>query len=245
MTTMYYTILSSGNRKAGIGRSQRLKLRDFLVAQGFPLDFPLPQARSIWSKWLAEAMPPPVARALLSALPIGSFVLLDVYSGIGGWVLGAFWTGKLRKAYAIEIDKRKCVILRAMAEKYGIELETICADALGLDLRSLSRADIVVGSPPCEDISLASEMQKHFGKYRPKGTFRLTRRFFEIVDAVGPRYWLLENVYAKSYAEFLRELRGDIRFLRRVDFSRWVPQYRYRLIASNYSLFHVQIDRWL
>mgnify|MGYP007109746854 CR=1 FL=1 len=53
MVAMYYTILSSSNRKSGIDRSQRLKLRDFLVAQGFPLDYPLPQARKVWSKWLA------------------------------------------------------------------------------------------------------------------------------------------------------------------------------------------------
>jgi len=242
---IYYTIISSSCRKSGIGRESNLKLRDYLIAQGFPLDFPLPQVREIWAKWLAEAMPPPVARALIDMLPLERFTMIDVFCGIGGWILGAHQTGKLVKAIGIDIDKRKLKILECACEKYGICAEFVCADIGKLDPSTLPNVDLVVGSPPCQDISLARCIVEYKGIFKPRGTYPLTERFFEIIDAIRPKYWIMENVYNRKYVEFLRELRDDIRFVQKVDFSKWVPQLRKRLIVSNYPLGNQMLDDFL
>lgn len=56
------------------------------------------------------------------------------------------------------------------------------------DIEMLPKADIVLGSPPCPDFSIAKIGND------PKEGMKLVREFLRLKDVVKPKYWIMENV---------------------------------------------------
>ena len=115
-----------------------------------------------------------------------------------------------------------------------------CLDIRDFDPSSAPKVDIVVGSPPCTQFSLANRG----GKGDIQEGLKDVEKFLEIVEAVKPRFWAMENVPRLS-SIVCRELNqgGSLhRFcpldptLMVVDSSEWgIPQRRQRCIMGNFD----------
>jgi len=194
-------------------------------AQTFPKSWIFPvQEYKRW-KWLAEAFPPKVAEHLFNTYVDGSNnVLLDLFAGIGGWGLGAVWSGKFRKIVMVEIDREKCRYLDMNFRRLGVDYEVVCDDVRNVDYSKIG-ADVITASPPCEDLTIL----KHFN-YNPtnKGTVPLTLFTIQLVDRMRPRIALYENVYRVVLRDLLEKHGWRVM---RFDMSKIIPQKRVRLIA--------------
>lgn len=204
----------------------RFSFEEALVAQSFPKSWIFPDHITKRWKWLGEAFPPKVAEYLFRQYAHGeNLVLLDLFAGIGGWGLGAYYCKRFKRIIMVEIDKEKCKYLRLNFERLGIDFEVICGDVRKVDYSTLGRVDVVSASPPCEDLTIL----KCFN-YNPtrKGTVPLTLFTLELVDELRPRVAFYENVYRKLLARLLSKHGWRVM---RFDMSKIIPQKRVRLIG--------------
>lgn len=160
---------------------------------------------------------------------------IDLYSGVGGWSLGLALSG-------IEVV--------ASYERFEPANETnrknnrhdaIKADIRTMRLEDLPRGiDLVVGSPPCTQFSYANRG----GGGDIADGLKDIHRFFEIVEHVKPKQWVMENV--PRVADVLRrELRegGQLaKFaylapsIHVVNMEEWgLPQRRKRCLAGDFD----------
>ena len=205
----------------------RFSFEEAREAQSFPRDWVFPPEKSVRWKWLAEAFPPRVATYLLSRYVSGKdLVLLDLFAGIGGWGLGAVWSGRFAKIIMVEKDVRKCAYLRLNFRRLGVDFEVVCEDVRAVDFSSVG-ADVITASPPCEDLTKL----RFFSKSRntvSKGTIPLTLLTVRIAEQLRPKIALYENVYRKPLKSILTSYGWDVM---RFDMSRIIPQKRVRLIG--------------
>lgn len=114
--------------------------------------------------------------------------VIDLFSGCGGLSLGASRTG-LMPSWAIELDKHA-----ATAHKTNFpSCNTLNGDISDVEPSELSkefsvRPDIVFGGPPCQGFSYIGKRQTD----DPRN--QLLDRFFEFVQALKPRAFVMENV---------------------------------------------------
>jgi len=207
------------------GLLSRFTFEEARKAQTFPESWVFPEQKTLKWKWLAEAFPPKVAQYLFNKyVKDTDLVLLDLFAGIGGWGLGAVWSGKFTKVIMVEWDVLKCKYLSMNFTRLGVDFEVICKDVRQVDFSSIE-ADVIASSPPCEDLT----MLRFFSKNEiNKGTIPLTLLTLKIVDEVKPRTAFYENVYRKHLKELLEKHGWNVM---RFDMSKIIPQKRIRLIA--------------
>ena len=193
-------------------------------AQSFPSWWVFPNSKTKKWKWLAEAFPPRVACYLFNKYVKGEgLTLLDLFAGIGGWGLGAAWSGKFREVVMVEIDGEKVVFLNLNFAKLNIKYRVICRDARQVNYDF--NIDVVTASPPCEDLTIL----KHFNYNETnKGTMPLTLFTIELVEKLKPKIAFYENVYRLQLKELLEKKGWKVY---RFDMSKIIPQKRTRLIA--------------
>jgi len=192
---------------------------------------------------IADAVPPCGVARFLALERLGGRVVdrlpdrgivVDYAAGIGGWAialyeaLGASGRAAEYTVYAYDVDPWRLSVYRRAVERYtGWRVVTRRVD-LRRQLPDVS-ADVAVGSPPCEDFSVANHH-----RVESRG-FELVARYLDYVDATRPRVALFEEVAT------LRAVRQALEgFLRRrgwayevVDFSALgVPQARRRRILG-------------
>jgi len=201
----------------------RFSFEEALYAQTFPDNWLFPEAKTTKWKWLGEAFPPKVAEYLFSRFVEGNnLTLLDLFAGIGGWGLGAIWSGKFRKIVMVEIDREKCRYLKLNLSRLNVDFEVICDDVRNVDA---IRADVITASPPCEDLTVL----KFFSKNETNvGTIPLTLHTIKYVEEARPKIAFYENVYRRQLAELLRRHGWHVE---KFDMSRIIPQKRVRLLA--------------
>lgn len=120
------------------------------------------------------------------AQPRGRLRVLDVCAGAGGASEGLRRAG-LRPALAIDNDPWALLSHQANHP----DTEHLLADISTLDPSTLGRFDVVWGSPPCMEFSSANRAN---GPLDTEEGMRLVRAFLGIVEAVRPRWWVMENV---------------------------------------------------
>jgi site-specific DNA-cytosine methylase len=205
----------------------RFTFEEAKEAQTFPEWWEFPQSKTKRWKWLGEAFPPRVAEYLFNRFLSGTgYVLLDLFAGIGGWGLGATWSGRFSKVVMVEVNPEKCLYLRRNFSKLGIEYEVLCTDVRKV---GPMKVDVITASPPCEDLTVL----KYFN-YNPTdcGTVPLTIYTLEYVGRVNPALALYENVYRKLLVDILRKYGwAAVRF----DMSGVIPQRRVRLLGYRTS----------
>lgn len=168
-------------------------------------------------------------------LPIKSLRALDLYSGIGGWSLGLRAAG-LDVAGSYELWPEAVATYNA-----NLSTKRSPTDIRTLDLRTLpKRIDLVVGSPPCTEFSFSNKG----GRGDIDEGFKDIVRFFEIVERVRPKYWILENVprTAALIEQGLKTARHPLFRFRKLrpafrifDFSEFgLPQCRRRCLAGDF-----------
>lgn len=116
---------------------------------------------------------------------------LDLFSGIGGFALGAYWAGcRFDSHYFSEVDE------------YAIKIyKQRFPDAIGLgDIRNIRGADlpagewIIAGGFPCQDISVAGK-----GAGLAGARSGLWYEYARIIGELRPRFAIMENVGALTH----------------------------------------------
>lgn len=141
--------------------------------------------------------------------------VIDLFCGVGGATLG-FKRAGFEVILGVDIDE---VALSSFKANHP-EIETWQMDIMDLSAKDLPKADVILGSTPCTEFSIANRKRTC--------DMTLTYHFLKIVYHYKPRFWMLENV--PGIARFLHGVRYNI--LNAADYG--VPQRRKRCIAGKY-----------
>lgn len=116
-----------------------------------------------------------------------NYSVLDLFSGCGGFTEGLVSarneSGRLIPIGAVEIDEAAAA---TYAANFGSHVYVgDIADWIGTDLPA---ADVIVGGPPCQGFSTLGKQDESDSRNK------LWRHYVEVVAAVQPSYFVLENV---------------------------------------------------
>jgi len=123
---------------------------------------------------------------------------LDLFAGAGGFSLGAIEAG-IDIVGALEIHKHAAATYGAnVKRKGGAKVTVIKEDILTVSPAEAMRqwcvaantVDVIIGGPPCQGFS--SHRINNAGVDDPRN--KLLGRYFEFVEAIRPRIFLVENV---------------------------------------------------
>lgn len=143
--------------------------------------------------------------------------VIDLFCGAGGSSLGYKMAG-FDIILAVDVNE---VVLSSYHANHP-EVETLQADIMQLTAKDLPKADIILGSTPCQEFSTANLNRTY--------DTDLTYKFLKIIYDYKPKYWMLENV--PGLAPYLHGV--DYNILNAADYG--VPQKRKRCIAGKYPL---------
>ena len=143
--------------------------------------------------------------------------VIDLFCGAGGSSLGYKMAG-FDVILAVDCNE---VALSSYKANHP-EVETRQTDIMQLTANDLPKADVILGSTPCQEFSTA--------KLNCTYDMTLTNHFLSIIHEYNPKYWMLENV--PGIAKYLPDTNYNI--LNAADYG--VPQKRHRCIAGKYPL---------
>ncbi|GAK46785.1 C-5 cytosine-specific DNA methylase [Tepidicaulis marinus] len=129
---------------------------------------------------------------------------IDLYCGVGGWGLGL----ELAGIDVVESYEWWNPAIDTHAANLGRRPRAV--NIRELDLSELPKdIDIVVGSPPCTQFSYANRG----GGGDLSDGIKDIAKFFEVVEYLKPRYWILENVprISKILKDHVFTKRGKLR----------------------------------
>lgn len=109
--------------------------------------------------------------------------VLDLFCGCGG-----FSEGFRQAGHEIVAGVDNWGVALASFKGNHPEAKIVFRDVMRLDLQELPDAEIVIGSPPCVEYSIANLRKGN------EANTTLLDRFLEIVTELGPRYWVMEEV---------------------------------------------------
>ncbi len=123
---------------------------------------------------------------------------ISLYSGAGGLDLG-FARERFEIRWAIDHDP-------FAVETYNTNLEpyACCGDVLQIDPPRGLRPDIVIGGPPCQGFSVIGRMDPEDPRSRH------VDHFFDVVEEVEPRAFVMENVKALALSDRWTEIRNRL-----------------------------------
>jgi len=143
--------------------------------------------------------------------------VVDLFCGCGGFSLGFDYAG-FEIIFALDSWKTAC-------ESYQTNfpsVEVVCEDALNLTAEDIPDADIIIGSPPCQDFSVANIKRNY--------DTSLIEWFWNVVREKNPKYVIMEEV--PQVRRFLPPDIPVVRIYRMCDYG--VPQIRKRLFAGQF-----------
>lgn len=128
-----------------------------------------------------------------------TYNVVSLFSGAMGLDVGLEQTGRFRVLACVEVQPEFCETIRAnqLAGLLDDRLKIFERDITDLDPLELldtiglkpGQVDLLVGGPPCQAFSTAGRRQT---VHDPRGT--LLWQFLRFVEALRPRFFLLENV---------------------------------------------------
>ena len=154
------------------------------------------------------------------------FDVLDFCCGCGGFSKGFVDTG-FRLKYAIDNWK----LCKETYEYNFPETEFILSDVNDLDPEDFSNIDILIGSPPCKNLSKANS------ESNLKKGMKLVSIFLRWVEIIQPKFWIMENV--ETIKKYLKLFTNNIKIplikiFNCADYG--VPQIRKRCFSGNYII---------
>jgi DNA (cytosine-5)-methyltransferase 1 len=161
----------------------------------------------------------------------------DLFCGAGGFSEGFRQTAGFEIKWAL--DNWQPAIL-TFEKNQGITV--IPKNITEFDFKDFEQVDVLIGSPPCVHFSIA----KNGGNGNNLEGLELVEKFFEAVNKLNPKYWIMENVpnIRKTLTKFVRdgvfEHAGfkckipKIELLNSADFG--VPQKRKRVFLGDFPL---------
>ncbi len=138
---------------------------------------------------------------------------IDLFSGAGGFSLAAHQCG-IDVIAAIELDKAASITYRKnLIERLESPTKLINGDINAVDLPALMKElnlkpgelDLLLGGPPCQGFS--THRINNAGIDDPRN--QLLLKYFDFVDGLRPKAFLIENVAGllwKRHEEYLRKL---------------------------------------
>jgi hypothetical protein len=181
------------------GRTREEQARTYyLWAQTVPRQFwryfahlPLTQFGEV----VADMVPPLAIANLLRYLDLYYYfkgaTVLDLFSGVCGWLMAfAYLTDryKPRQWIAVDIDSHRLQICRLISRDLGVDVQTVKRD-LTAPYVSRDDVDIVVGSPPCHEFSVATVSRAR----RIEDGLRLVRNYLRSVELINPAAAVMEE----------------------------------------------------
>jgi len=109
--------------------------------------------------------------------------VVDIFCGQGGWSEGFHANGF------------ECVGVDIVDVGYPYEL--ILQDVRTLDGKRFKGFDVIIGSPPCRDFSMATQANKGYPSRTPPDPQKgldLIYHFDRIIREAQPTFWAMENV---------------------------------------------------
>ncbi|WP_456327117.1 DNA cytosine methyltransferase [Archaeoglobus sp.] len=144
-----------------------------------------------------------------------TLTVVDLFCGCGGFSLGFDYAG-FKIIFALDNWKVACESYQANFP----DVEVLCENALNLSPDDIPDADIIIGSPPCQDFSIANLKKKY--------DTTLIDWFWDVVREKKPKYVIMEEV--PPVKRFLPSDVPMVRIYRMCDYG--VPQIRRRLFAG-------------
>ncbi|MFD2113254.1 DNA cytosine methyltransferase [Thiorhodococcus fuscus] len=135
-------------------------------------------------------------------------VLIDLFSGCGGFSLGAHRAG-FHVAAAFDNDP---ILSSSFESNFPSTLHELrdVAGLRGEDLRAVAggRVDGIFGGPPCQGFSDIGRRD------RSDPRRRLLAHFYRLVAETGPTFFVMENVRGLAYRNARDELEGALAYVR-------------------------------
>lgn len=126
----------------------------------------------------------------------------DLFCGCGGLSLGLEKAG-LQVAWACDNWDKAVEVYRANFDHQVSQMDVSNVFAVASKIRPL-KVDGIVGGPPCQDFSSA-------GKRREGERANLTRSFADVIVAIKPRFFIMENVARAQSSTAFNEARDIFR----------------------------------
>jgi len=187
---------------ARFGRSREEQARNYyLWAQTVP--------RPLWryfahlsltehAEVVADMVPPLAVANLLRHLDLYSYfkdvTVVDLFSGVCGWLMAFVFLPSHyapRRWIAVDIDSRRLQICKLISRDVGVDVVIIRRD---LSRPYARNADVVVGSPPCHEFSVATVSRRR----RVEDGLALVRSYLESVQMIGPTLAVMEEATTTS-----------------------------------------------
>lgn len=188
---------------------------------------------------------------------IGTLLCVDLFSGAGGFSLGAIEAGFEVRAAVEHFRHAASTYRKQIRNKSNRKVAVFERDILELNPHDLmdeaglieGHCDLLLGGPPCQGFS--SHRLGKTGVDDPRNALLL--RYFAFVQAIRPRMFLLENVpgllqpkhsdYLESFINTARDHGYEVHdpiMINARDFG--VPQNRKRVFIAGYDPKRVQFD---
>jgi site-specific DNA-cytosine methylase len=157
--------------------------------------------------------------------------VLDLYAGVCGWLMAFMFLPSHylpRLWIAVDIDPRRLQICKLISRDVGVDVQTVRRD---LSKPYVTQADVVVGSPPCHEFSVATVSRRR----RVEDGLSLVRSYLESVKMINPRLAVMEEAATTSesprlLAQLLSQHGFNYNFFNLRDFGA-IQVNRRRLIA--------------
>ena len=117
---------------------------------------------------------------------------IDIFAGAGGLSLGALMAG-IDVRYAIELNPHAVASYSTNLKKTTV----ICDDIKKVKSTFIKQGEevfIIMGGPPCQGFSLSNTISRTMEN--PNN--QLFREFVRLVDAIRPKWFVLENVWGMT-----------------------------------------------
>jgi predicted RNA methylase len=158
--------------------------------------------------------------------------VLDLFSGVCGWLMAFMFLPSHylpRRWIAVDIDGRRLQICKLISKDVGVDVEVVRRDLSRPYTRS--GVDVVVGSPPCHEFSVATVSRRR----RVEDGLALVRSYLESVKIISPRLAVMEEATTTSesprlLADLLTQYGFAYRFFDLRDYG--AIQYRRRRLIA-------------
>ena len=191
---------------------------------------------SDFAEVVADMVPPLAIANLIRHLDVyyhfRSAVVLDLYSGVCGWLMAFMFLPSHyapRHWVAVDIDSRRLQICKLISRDVGVDVEVVRRDLSKPYVRA--GIDVVVGSPPCHEFSAATVSRQR----RVEDGVALVRSYLESVKMISPWLAVMEEATTTSespklLAQLLTQYGFRYRMLDLRDYGA-IQHRRRRLIA--------------
>lgn len=193
LTTNFHRLSGSSNLHPT--QERMLSIREGARIQSFPDSFVFKGSFTSQFKQVGNAVPPLLARFIAQKIEpyVESKSFVDLFAGVGGMSKGFEMQGFELRA-AIEFDKNVFQTLEhnhKLADTSFLINDDIRKPEIKeklISIKDQNKIGVVVGGPPCQGFSMIGNRNPN----DPRNS--LFRDYFEIIKAIKPEFFVMENV---------------------------------------------------